>query len=715
MIKKYLSQIFILIALCFALGLFDALPIQAQVTGPQEIKWIWVSSLRHWFSHGGAEIEYGRRGRAFLDTDQIDGLRWPAQFPFQDHNVGESVWIGTTNFTQNVHGEDITYPYKVVCSGRSFMFLNAEIFPEEISLIARSPRPDVFVDDNRASDLESYDEVDLVDDSIKPDRMILNKYHTTIGISVTRKVLAFTQQYHDNYLIYDYVFKNTGIVDNQGTIINRDLTGVVFHFQYRLSSAYEAFRGGWSIGNSNYAKNTINDAVGQDDTHLLPAPNDFRAVFSYYGPCSASTVEEDIGGPNHSNGFIMAGAHFMGAVVLHADKSAHDPTDDFSQPTTTQFMGSDRDAQSIDQFDATLMAQKYGFMTAGHPSQTHAEQVGKDANGWPSNFSDNWGGDPGGYAAAQGFGPYDLNGGDSIHIVIAQCIAGLNRDLNKQITRKWFNNSGPFQLPDSSTTTDRNIYKNTWVFTGKDSLFQTFRRALANYNSNYQIAEPPAPPNKFTVNSGGNRIALAWSASAETGNFNGYNLYRAEGRPDTTYELIFSCSGGADKANVFEDKSAKRGFNYYYYIQTKDNGTTNDLQSGTPLVSSKFYTMTNFEAFLTRPSGTSLSEIRVVPNPYNIKAKDIQFGQDTPDRLAFYGIPPYCVIKIFTETGDLIKTIDHSNGSGDELWDSLTSSNQLVVSGLYIAYFEVTRDSYENSRLIFKKGDNTFRKFIIIR
>jgi hypothetical protein len=34
---------------------------------------------------------------------------------------------------------------------------------------------------------------------------------------------------------------------------------------------------------------------------------------------------------------------------------------------------------------------------------------------------------------------------------------------------------------------------------------------------------------------------------------------------------------------------------------------------------------------------------------------------------------------------------------------------------LYIAYFEVTRDSYDNSRLIFKKGDNTLRKFIIIR
>jgi hypothetical protein len=96
--------------------------------------------------------------------------------------------------------------------------------------------------------------------------------------------------------------------------------------------------------------------------------------------------------------------------------------------------------------------------------------------------------------------------------------------------------------------------------------------------------------------------------------------------------------------------------------------------------------------------------------------KDLQFGQDIPDRLAFYGLPPFCRIKIYTETGDLIETIDHTNGSGDEYWHSLTSSNQLVVSGLYIAYFEVTKDTYdEQGRLMFKKGDNIFRKFIIIR
>jgi len=44
-------------------------------------------------------------------------------------------------------------------------------------------------------------------------------------------------------------------------------------------------------------------------------------------------------------------------------------------------------------------------------------------------------------------------------------------------------------------------------------------------------------------------------------------------------------------------------------------------------------------------------------------------------------------------------------------------SSKVVVSGIYVAYFEVTKD-IENTAtgdLIFKKGDSTFKKFIVIR
>jgi len=90
-----------------------------------------------------------------------------------------------------------------------------------------------------------------------------------------------------------------------------------------------------------------------------------------------------------------------------------------------------------------------------------------------------------------------------------------------------------------------------------------------------------------------------------------------------------------------------------------------------------------------------------VPNPYNLTT--LQYGEPGKDRIMFLNIPPICTIRIFTERGDLIKTIEHTDGSGDEAWNSVTSSRQVVVSGLYIAHFE-TPD-----------GESAIRKFVIIR
>ena len=519
--------------------------------------------------------------------------------------------------------------------------------------------------------------------------------------------------------------------------------------------------------------------------------------------------------------------------MLHADKSPNDPSDDITQPTTTMYVGADNTIDrngSPTQYNRSIMAQKYQqYMAAGHASKTIADIVGKDANGWPTGFGNAAaGGDAGGYMGAQGFGPYTLAPGDSVRIVIAEAVAGISWNKGCEVAKNWFANPNstianvlPTGYKNGGTTTDRNEYKNAWVFSGKDSLFQTFRRAAAAYNNNYVIPQPPPPPDKFEVNSGGDRIKISWSASAESSpHFDGYRLYRSEGKTDTTYDLILECGKSTgDLVNSYDDQSPKRGFNYYYYIQTKDDGSTNpgdaalNIPVGEPLVSSRYYTMTNNPAYLTRPAGVALttisntatfigndttkkfllpvsiadstgtvvmgltvsvngirqipssytisvnkarlvtkgvlrpdtliflqaplgtievsylsptgersnklSDIRVVPNPWNIKARNIQFGTTDPttrDRLGFYNLPPICKIKIYTELGDLVATIDHTNGSGDDYWQSLTSSRQVVVSGLYIAYFEVTQDAFDKQgNILYKNGDSIFKKFIIIR
>jgi hypothetical protein len=100
--------------------------------------------------------------------------------------------------------------------------------------------------------------------------------------------------------------------------------------------------------------------------------------------------------------------------------------------------------------------------------------------------------------------------------------------------------------------------------------------------------------------------------------------------------------------------------------------------------------MTTQPVLLSRPPGEALEDIVVVPNPFSLKATDIQFPGD-PNRIIFYNLPPECTIRIFSESGDLVETLEHTSGSGDEAWGILqneqqtTGTGQIPVSGLYIA------------------------------
>jgi len=664
----------------------------AQSIGP-EVKWLRVGSLRSWVSSIGAEMEIGRTG---LANEQIDGLIWPAQFTDQNHQVGKALWIGTTNYADRVLIKDVT---KVVCVGPRTGDYVTEIMPVSFKMYGRFLAPKVTVDDEEATDNAGSDGVDSVDGNLKCDRLIVSVCNSTIGITITRKVMAFTQQYHDNYYITEYTFRNTGIVDRQGTMDPKTLTGVYFFWTYRYGFGEEGYRRSppTPLNDIGWGRNAVHQVVGTNPS----APGfEFPAHYAWYGRHSSSAVD-DIGLPAYwSDGHLTASQH-AGVVTLHADTSPQDSSNDPSQPRSTPFLGADDDAESPqgnNQYNESLMQRKYDVMIAGHPALTQADLV---AQMTPIPYANRFGTNPGGYIQTEGYGPYTLAPGDSVRIVIAEGVAGLAREKCYEVGKNWMDQSlSTFTLPNGATTTDRDTYKNTWVRTGVDSIMATFRNARRNFGSGYSIPQPPPPPSSFDVRSGGDRVRLTWASDPQASpGFDGYEIYRAIGRVDTFYTMIFSCNRG-NVVNTYDDISARRGFDYYYYIVSKDDGA---LTGGIPLVSSKFFTMTNKPAHLRRPAATDLNAIRVVPNPYDARSKRLQFGTTTPDRIAFFGLPPVCEIKIYTERGDLIKTLSHDDGSGDELWDQTTTYRQIIVSGLYIAVFTTP------------EGKTIIRKFIVIR
>ena len=198
-------------------------------------------------------------------------------------------------------------------------------------------------------------------------------------------------------------------------------------------------------------------------------------------------------------------------------------------------------------------------------------------------------------------------------------------------------------------------------------------------------------------------ISLTWDVeNPNDPNLKGFEIYRARGRYDSTYSLIYSAPASE---RTYNDLTAQRGIEYYYYIVSVSDAAQNTGVGNTPageLRSNRYLTQTYDPAFLRRQASENLSTVRIVPNPYNLSAnlEKLQFAQD---RLYFFGLPKECTIKIFTELGELVYTINHTDGSGDESWDSQTSSGQIVVSGLYIAVIETP------------SGERTIKKFVVIR
>ncbi|MEO0559236.1 MAG: hypothetical protein AAF170_13750 [Bacteroidota bacterium] len=692
-----------------------ATPAHAQFNN----RWLAGGSFHSWYSEVGGERESG----GFVGTQQ-DGMRWPGIYSFRDMQAAKGMWIGAQNVRDDAGN---TYPIRVVHVGPRVSGAG-EFFPVRFDLEGRF-EPGVVTVDGEQSFPSAEMIVDRVDPDLPADFVLTNEVNTLLGITMERKIMQFSQGYNDNYHIFDVTFTNTGNTDGDPDIElpNQTLEGVWFFPQYRLSVAKESR---FMIGNSSgWGTNAMNDARG-DGVEVDPPGEQFRAQFTWHGKFPGFTAYDNLGASLQTvNGWPvtqvpvadslgrLAASAFVGVVTLHADASATDDSDDVTQPATTTYFDSDAPFTSQnDPFSPSKMQVEYNLMTGGNKAPRHAKVV--EPSGLPGFIAPT--GDPqltsqAGFSFANGYGPYTLGPGESIRIVWAEGAAGLSREANTAIGRAFLesgNDAGAGLTWNGETRT-----KNEWIFTGRDSLFQTFQRATEAFEADYNIARAPAPPAAFAVNGGGDRIQLTWDPPANGETPSRYEVYRARGSQDSTYTLVYS---GSDTS--FDDTTPIRGVGYYYYVQSVIDGRGDGVAgvpAGAALRSSRYFAQTYSPALLARPQGNSLDEIRIVPNPFNIGAAgQFRFQDDgETNKLAFFNIPGQCRIDIYTEIGELVDTIEHTNGTGDDYWDHTTSSRQVVASGVYIAFITVTEDipNPDGSGLLYQRGERAFKKFVIIR
>ena len=158
-----------------------------------EHKWIAVGDLHDWFSPTANEIEIGRTGAT---NTQQDGLQWNAQFRDQDVKAAKALWIATTNYDDPISNK--FYNFKVIHNGPRGLDNESEFMAVENQwkLVGKYDSPLVLVDDIPASELQYDDLVDEVDPSLNCDRVLHTVVNTSIGVTINRKVYAFTQQNH---------------------------------------------------------------------------------------------------------------------------------------------------------------------------------------------------------------------------------------------------------------------------------------------------------------------------------------------------------------------------------------------------------------------------------------------------------------------------------------------------------------------------------------
>jgi hypothetical protein len=271
---------------------------------------------------------------------------------------------------------------------------------------------------------------------------------------------------------------------------------------------------------------------------------------------------------------------------------------------------------------------------------------------------------------------------------------------------------------------------------GTKALFANCDRAQFAYDHNYRVTHPPAAPTNFTLRlydekEGIVADVIEWGKEAENipdpdyvgdekYDLVGYRIYRSNYLPIGPWERVADVKKGDPSAfnaatgkYKYVDTTVSIGSSYYYAMTAYDTGhaawpvdrSFRFSETGSnrvpPMESSIFANRTTTTFRATIPATKQLDKILVVPNPFVARSGLINPGDI--DVISFVNIPSPSTIRIYTMRGDLVKTIEHNDGSGIAAWNQVTDYGQFAKSGIYIYRVE-TPD-----------GNKSIGKFAIVR
>ncbi len=551
---------------------------------------------------------------------------------------------------------------------------------------------------------------------------------TILGMTVSRKLLAWSQNYNDNYVIADLMFTN----------VSADTLDSVYINLYEGKDNLE-----YSNGHNPAPATTDNFNMQINWQHYYGAkPGDSLRVFYEYSADDPGKPGDNMGAPALSQGGRLLDPNMTFFSIIHASAVPFtDPSGDIDDPLQPKVTYQGRlfpNQPPNDPYNNSNYYAVRGAFADDNPMPGEYPGTHHELNSDEFGVSDNTQ-VPAAYPANESyryvsFGPYNILPGQKVHIVYASGYAGIGFQVGQTVGQQWLDKTlqdppsaaqtpgwnattgllpSNFAFPASDNEIDKR--KDRWVSLGIDSVMLSAYRAKWNYDHNYNIPQAPPPPATSTVTGYGDGVEIDWTdPQAESlPNFSGYRIMARVSNADTIFYQPIYDSDANDKGSLhtFKDKNVLFGAQYYFYIQSKALISATDPNAdpstrGKMMYSSRLlYPDIDF-VNPPRPNQNDMSKIRIVPNPYNIKDPLlITYGFTNQRNITFYNLPAFCTIKIFTENGDLVQTIQHNDPqkTGSQSWDMLTSSQQVINSGVYIAVFQKP------------DGELSYQKFVVVR
>jgi hypothetical protein len=676
------------------------------------------------FLLGGYAI--GQETNATLNTGDIhwevpggnyEGtLTWPSDYDVYGSQSLISYWgivLACRDF-QDTSG------YKAAQALYRLDYLNQDYFlvPNELNNRAqqymRYDYPETWVLDINGRDRDWNSPVPrnlALDPDLPSDQMASSICNSSIGLTVTQKAYAWTNEDYDDFIIVEYTFTNTGNYNGDATIENPD--NQLHDVYIGLQSMSKVSGMGWLVVSSNGGISEGNDDwvdyYGEDEGDSL------RILYSWDGDAAPDfATENDEGNPHSLTGQPLSPQYF-GRAVLHVDRAVDDQSNDQTQPTATHYGNWANLSSQLSRSQRGSDESIYNELSTGaHIAPPLNWSTGQYT---PGNL---YATDEFLKTATMSFGPYDFTAiGQSIRIVTCVAAGGISFERAMELGSQYTPGSDDYLQVLRS---------------GRDSLFATISKARrAFYDQQNEVFDftiekgsiidrrikDPLPAPSVHYYSDSAHVRITWQdVSSELdpddgeADWAGYRVYR---RAMPVFDILHPVAApfsmiyeSTDPATEYDDYDVDLGRCYWYYVVAFDeDGLESNRFLNRTVPSTRAGRETQQGACSLRPQALNLDNVLVVPNPYHVHG--VALNRGTYNALAFFNLPYKCRLRIYTQTGDLLFTEEKESESNVVDWDQISDAQQYIVSGIYIYVVDEAQDLNGNDL------GKTMGKFVVIR